>query len=274
MEGTPTKNRTWFYFSLEWIPTPAEKLLPGLIKTIRITLPSLNRVQKLFNAGMRPVYRSQHTSEWRRVPTKPTAQLNPESDLNLSFTFTFSTSSLIPSSSSFQSRLGTLNDPAPLGRYYFSYCIPYTYYDLQIKLDSYLGRLNDGIYIHRDLLGYSKDGLRLDLLTISSNQGIIDDEIEPPVDDIFPEGVSCRLFDMSQKSFFFITSRVHPGETQASFILDGFIEFILSPYDLRAKKLRSLYVFKIIPMLNPDGVKRGHYRGDSKGGILIPLFTI
>ena len=43
------------------------------------------------------------------------------------------------------------------------------------------------------------------------------------------------------------------------------IRFLLSKKDLRAHILRKLFNFKIIPMLNPDGVYRGHYRMDSLG---------
>eukprot|EP00842_Homolaphlyctis_polyrhiza_P002942 jgi/Hompol1/3649/HPOL_000281-RA len=66
------------------------------------------------------------------------------------------------------------------------------------------------------------------------------------------------------KQYFVISSRVHPAETIASHMLDGLIDFILS-HDPRAILLRSLFVFKIIPMLNPDGVFHGHYRGDLRG---------
>lgn len=56
-----------------------------------------------------------------------------------------------------------------------------------------------------------------------------------------------------------ITARIHPGETNASFIVEGMLQFLVSEDDI-ARYLRNNFVFKIIPMLNPDGVIIGNYR--------------
>lgn len=41
--------------------------------------------------------------------------------------------------------------------------------------------------------------------------------------------------------------------------MEGFLEFIIGN-EKEAKALRETYVFKIVPMLNPDGVIVGNYR--------------
>jgi cytosolic carboxypeptidase protein 2/3 len=56
-----------------------------------------------------------------------------------------------------------------------------------------------------------------------------------------------------------ITARVHPGETNASWMMKGIIDYLIGP-SLDAKILRDNFVFKIVPMLNPDGVINGNYR--------------
>ena len=54
-----------------------------------------------------------------------------------------------------------------------------------------------------------------------------------------------------------ISARIHPGESNSSFVIKGLIDYILSD---QATNLRSKIIFNIIPMLNPDGVIIGNYR--------------
>jgi murein tripeptide amidase MpaA len=61
-----------------------------------------------------------------------------------------------------------------------------------------------------------------------------------------------------------LTARVHPGETNSSWIMKGVIDFLISE-DPEANKLRESYVFKVVPMLNPDGVINGNYRTSLAG---------
>ena len=56
-----------------------------------------------------------------------------------------------------------------------------------------------------------------------------------------------------------LTARIHPGESNSSWMMKGVIDFLISS-DPEANELRNKYVFKIVPMLNPDGVINGNYR--------------
>jgi hypothetical protein len=59
-------------------------------------------------------------------------------------------------------------------------------------------------------------------------------------------------------------SRVHPGETVSSWMMKGIIDFLCSDCE-EASYLRNSFVFKIIPMMNPDGVVSGNYRTSLAG---------
>ena len=65
--------------------------------------------------------------------------------------------------------------------------------------------------------------------------------------------------DIAVRKAVILTSRVHPGETNASWVMKGVIDFLVSD-DPKACYLRDTFVFKIVPMLNPDGVIVGNYR--------------
>tara|TARA_B110001450_G_C17215036_1_gene317029 strand:+ start:61 stop:408 length:348 start_codon:yes stop_codon:yes gene_type:complete len=74
--------------------------------------------------------------------------------------------------------------------------------------------------------------------------------------------------DENQKQTIFLTGRVHPGESNASFMVQGAIDFLLQKNNKEAKMLREQFIFKIVPMLNPDGVVNGHYRCNYTGADL------
>ena len=61
-----------------------------------------------------------------------------------------------------------------------------------------------------------------------------------------------------------ISGRVHPGESNSSFVMEGFVELLLGD-EREAKILRDTFVFKVVPMLNPDGVIVGNYRCSLSG---------
>jgi cytosolic carboxypeptidase protein 2/3 len=82
-------------------------------------------------------------------------------------------------------------------------------------------------------------------------------------------GEDCEVLTVTSKSNIdnfakrkavVLTARVHPGETVGSWMMRGLLFFLTDPDNEEAQKLRDNFIFKIVPMLNPDGVVNGNYR--------------
>ncbi|CAM9264204.1 unnamed protein product, partial [Ascophyllum nodosum] len=128
---------------------------------------------------------------------------------------------------------------------YLAHCFPYRYTDLQRYLRglevSSLGRSSA---VRRRTLCQTLAGNDCDMLVITS----------PTADHEAKRGIV-------------ISARVHPGETNASWMMKGVLDYLTSD-SLQAVALREKFVFKIVPMLNPDGVIVGNYRCSLAGGDL------
>jgi len=104
----------------------------------------------------------------------------------------------------------------------------------------------------------------MEMITFSAKTKMLD-EREELLEGLFPDAQG----DPTQRPFrfdkptVFISSRVHPGETPASFVLDGIWKFLTDETSEQGRILRERFVFKVVPMLNPDGVYRGYYRLDT-----------
>jgi hypothetical protein len=76
--------------------------------------------------------------------------------------------------------------------------------------------------------------------------------------------ISSKPEQIAIRRAIILTSRVHPGESNASFMMEGTLEYLVSEEE-GARYLRDNFVFKIIPMLNPDGVINGNTRCNLAG---------
>jgi len=64
---------------------------------------------------------------------------------------------------------------------------------------------------------------------------------------------------LDKRKVIFITARTHAAEVAGSFKIEGILHFLTGD-STEAKGLREVYIFKIVPMLNPEGVLCGNYR--------------
>lgn len=122
---------------------------------------------------------------------------------------------------------------------FFAYWYPYTYSDLRADLIAIERNPKMKHFWVIKSLCRSLAGNSWDYLTITNKSK--SDSLKP-------------------KKAIIISARVHPGETVGSLMMKGVIDFLTDPDNEEAIILRDNFVFKIIPMLNPDGVINGNYR--------------
>jgi len=209
------RYRVWFYFSVSNVRKK---------QVVVLNIINFSKGKSLYRDGMTPLVRSTSRPQWQRLPSRNTFYYKcPRHKMNyvLSFVFEFD-----------------LEDDV----YFFAYCYPYTYTDLQRYLHS-IDQMELPFY-KREVLCRSMQHRRLDMLIIGH-------------DPRTPNSTDSST--RRARSVVCITARVHPGETPASYMCHGLIEYLISN-DANAKKLRKNVTFIVIPMLNPDGVFLGNYR--------------
>eukprot|EP01064_Diplonema_japonicum_P033192 TRINITY_DN6485_c0_g2_i1.p1 TRINITY_DN6485_c0_g2~~TRINITY_DN6485_c0_g2_i1.p1 ORF type:complete len:534 (+),score=84.34 TRINITY_DN6485_c0_g2_i1:57-1604(+) len=134
---------------------------------------------------------------------------------------------------------------------FICFTYPYTYERTTKITNSLLASAPPSINSVRTTLCHSVDGHSVDVITVTSSE----------------------VADPSTLPIIVMSARVHPCETPASYILEGFLEKLLTDGDETFEQLRRRFVFYIVPCLNPDGVARGHCRNDVFGRNLNRLYA-
>ncbi|XP_055525554.1 cytosolic carboxypeptidase Nna1 isoform X2 [Wyeomyia smithii] len=128
---------------------------------------------------------------------------------------------------------------------YFAHSYPYTYSDLQDYLMCIQRNPVKSKFCKLRLLCRSLAGNNVYYLTVTAPSTHEDD-------------------NQKKKKAVIITARVHPGESPSSWMMKGLMDFITGDSYV-AKKLRHKFIFKLVPMLNPDGVIVGNTRSSLTG---------
>nr|XP_021189773.1 cytosolic carboxypeptidase 1 isoform X11 [Helicoverpa armigera] len=122
---------------------------------------------------------------------------------------------------------------------YIAYHFPFTYSMMMTRIWQWSLQMPSGSYLRAEPLCYSLNNNEVPLLTVSAE----DTPSNPIVD----------------REIVFLTARVHPGESNASWVMDGTLGCLFG-CSIAAAALRAKYVFKIVPMLNVEGVINGCHR--------------
>ncbi|XP_028264061.1 cytosolic carboxypeptidase 2 [Parambassis ranga] len=220
------KHTQWFYFRVRNMKAGA---------TYRFTIINLMKSSSLYSQGMRPLLYSERAAKengvgWQRTGSNiryyRNSSQNPKENNNSDVATLYSLT-------------WTLQFPYDSDICYLAHCYPYTYSHLQHYLRCISSNPAVASYCKVRVLCHSLAGNAVYVMTITSR-------------------VVCRLEGRTKKAVV-VTARVHPGETNSSWMMEGFLDFLLGDSD-DARLLRDTFIFKVVPMLNPDGVVVGNYR--------------
>ena len=132
---------------------------------------------------------------------------------------------------------------------FFANCIPFTYTDLNRDLNFYTKNENDKyIFFNRKKLCSTIIGNEVEYFSINNTY------IKYPFSST----------NIENKKGVVLFGRQHPSETVGSWTIKGAMDFLLGDSD-EANYLRDNFVFKIVPMINVDGVICGNTRTSLSG---------
>lgn len=240
-------NIQWYYFRAT---SPKSVEQGGRVNyplTVRFHIINMQKSEALYNFGMKPALLAMSREDlgWQHGTTDVCYFKNGLSEVCSRYSSSAgaedSEKKIKPSSKKlkqFYSLCFTYKFEQP-DTVYFAHAFPYTYTDLQAYLQSLQMDERISQFTRRKLLCATIAGNRCDVLTITARSNDIEESIEKPA--------------------VIISARIHPGETNSSFAMHGFIEYIVAD-TVEARALRQRFVFKVVPMLNPDGVVHGNYR--------------
>ena len=156
---------------------------------------------------------------------------------------------------------------------YFANSIPYFYSTIMKELNNYELEEDKYPFFHRKTIATTLGGNDLDMITINSKYDIYKNGSTPVImtksnnylaykNKLGNEFNKSHIID--ERKAVIIIARQHPGETVGSYVIKGCLDFLMGDSQ-EAKKLRDIYLFKIIPMMNPDGVLEGNSRTSFAG---------
>ncbi|XP_032453124.1 cytosolic carboxypeptidase 6 isoform X1 [Nasonia vitripennis] len=217
--------RLWFNFTVDNV---------RLDQRVIFNIVNISKSKNLFRDGMTPLVRSTSRPKWQRLPLKQVfyyKSAQHQDHYVLSFAFAFDREDEL---------------------YQFALTYPYSY-------TRHLGHLDNlrikSPAVKRETLASSIQKRKVELLTITTEDSRTSANSSSPNEPAEQQRSRRAVV---------IFGRVHPGESPSSFVCQGLLDFLVSAHPI-AKVLRDYVVFKVVPMLNPDGVYLGNYRSTLLG---------